>query len=111
MTKRHTYASTVLTAALRKEGLSCQCLWEVRGPKGTAWLTCYMIRADGGYLRPLMVQTYELEVGQEEPYWEAWVPAYEGVEVDKTVQAVLRYTKRTGSSNTTPSALLEGGGQ
>jgi hypothetical protein len=78
----------LLVEALRKEGLDVRLLWEVAGPHGSAWLTCYLVRTDGGLLRSVMVQTFDRDNG-----WEAWVPTYEGIEADKTVQAVLRHCR------------------
>lgn len=93
MTTKYPYPSEVLAEKLRDEGFSVQCCWEVKAKQaGIAWLVCYIVRGTSerpAYM-PVMVQTF-----MDDGHWEAWLPAYDGVQIAPTVQAVIdRATKR-----------------
>jgi hypothetical protein len=109
MTKTKTYPSTVLVERLRAAGFETRCLWEVAGPKGTAWLSCYLVqremsRGPDAVLLPVLVQTFD---GAREG-WEAWVPAHSGVEIEKTVQAVIAQAEASASERE-GNAAAQGG--
>lgn len=80
------YPNTVLVDRIRAEGFPVQCAWEVKGPPGVAWLTCYIIYGspERQALGTVIVQTFYDHDG-----WTAWLPSDDSNNVDTTVAVVI----------------------
>lgn len=83
------YPNKTLQSRLRDRDVECRLMWEIKGPKDTdvSWLSCYLV----GRNTVIHVSTYK------SGGWDAYLPAAFGVEVDDTVNSVLKHlTKRNG---------------
>jgi hypothetical protein len=92
MPKREVFASEVLSDRLRQAGYTVRTLWQAKNPaSGTAWLEFNIITAPhlmADVLAVVMVQTFAGGDG-----WEAWIPAHPGIDIDLTVEAVIKHVR------------------
>ena len=74
------YPDRTLEHAVRAAGISCRCLWEIKGPKdtGIAWMAAYLV----GH-QVCLVQTFKDGGG-----WNAFTPCSSG-RIDDTVADVI----------------------
>lgn len=75
------YPDHTLENGLRDRGVSCRCLWEMKGPPSThvAWIVAYLVEA-----RVVLVQTFK------DGGWDVFLPSKEG-KVEACVDQVAAY--------------------
>jgi hypothetical protein len=82
-TRVKTYPNKVFEQEIRNQKLTCQALWQIKGPKNTAidWITCY-------YIAPLTV----IHFGYDEGGWDIHIGS-EHIDRKSTIDDLLERIK------------------